>query len=335
MITDNKHELKTYSDTYLYQSYPKYQKILLDAIMKDPIIDKSTKEFEDVVYEVKRTKLMSESLVRILNSTNTILLDPVNSLPRSFKVFCSKDPKDRKNLNSIKVFIDCSGVISKKKDSREYSINDIVLVSYLMQAGINMVYFKSFSKHILTKASLIESCAKCFTKLFTHIIDYLAKVSIQESSKIKTMYLASKYFYKGILNLDNENYNKSCLKIAGISEREATMLDILIERAAKEKGMTAAEANPYMDIKTFIRAMAETLKLNDKVITTDIVVEKWMTQYGPGTVMGIEYFPALSAMLTDAYNGGYVNSQKTIEKVCGADMVDYTKQVINLINSIA
>jgi hypothetical protein len=49
----------------------------------------------------------------------------------------------------------------------------------------------------------------------------------------------------------------------------------------------------------------------------------------------MEYFPAFSAMITDAYNGGYLNQQKTIEKVCGAEMVEYSKQVITLIGSIA
>ena len=36
---------KSYSDTYLYQQHPIYTKTLTDAIMKDPIIDKSSNMF--------------------------------------------------------------------------------------------------------------------------------------------------------------------------------------------------------------------------------------------------------------------------------------------------
>ena len=92
MLDNKKDNLKSYSDTYLYKTYPNYQKVLFDALMKDPVIDKSTEAFKDVIYEVKRSKLLSESLIRILNSTNTVLLDPVKPLPRSFKVFAEDSP---------------------------------------------------------------------------------------------------------------------------------------------------------------------------------------------------------------------------------------------------
>ena len=60
-----------------------------------------------------------------------------------------------------------------------------------------------------------------------------------------------------------------------------------------------------------------------------------MRQFGPGTVFGLEYYPAFSAMITDAYVGGYLNNQKTIEKICGKDMVQYSKDVITMLGTIA
>jgi hypothetical protein len=58
----------------------------------------------------------------------------------------------------------------------------------------------------------------------------------------------------------------------------------------------------------------------------DNFVDKWMFLFGMNTVFGMEYFPALSAMLTDAYVGAYINNQKTIEKVVGNILVGYTKE---------
>ena len=60
----------------------------------------------------------------------------------------------------------------------------------------------------------------------------------------------------------------------------------------------------------------------------DNVVEKWIYLYGINTLFGLEYYPALSAMLTDAYVGSYINNQKTIEKVVGNTLVSYSKNII-------
>ena len=324
--------LKSYSDSYLYQKYPIYQKIMLDSIMKDPTIDKNSNSFQDVIYDVKRMKVISEPLVRILTSKNTILLDCNTPLPRSFKVFVSRDPKNKVDMNNLKVFIDCTNVITKKDNSATYMIDDIKLLSYLMNAAICMVYHKN-SALILKRQDLISGATICFAKMFTYIIDYLVKISIQESNKNKAMYLSAMYFLEGIMSMDNPSASSTLAKkIAGISEREATMIDILLDKACNPRGGT--QFDPYENIKTFVSTLAQVMHLNDKVIVTDTVVEKWMQQYGPGTVFGLEYFPACSAILTDAYNGAYLNQQKTIEKVCGTDMVEYAKKVIDLIAGV-
>lgn len=323
--------LKSYSDTYLFQKYPRYQKLMFDAIMKDPQIEKNTDEFKDVIYEISRSKVLSKSLERVLTSTNTILLDCVDPLPRTFKVFCARDPKS--HTPGVKVFIDCTNVITKRAKSSEYSIDDVKLISYLLNASVCMIYHKNMTI-LLRNTALIKSLTTCFAKLFTFIIDYLAKVSIQESNKIKVMYLAAMYFLTGVVQMNQPNRIKEiAVKIAGISEREADMLDILIDKACQPVNGSRHGIEPYMDIRTFINTLAEVLHLNKKIITTDIVVEKWMQQFGPGTVFGMEYLPAFSAMLTDAYTGGYLNQQKTIEKICADHMVSYNKALFTVLES--
>lgn len=322
--------LKSLSDSYLYQKYPKYQTLMMDAIMKDPALDKTTDSFADVIYEVKRAKVISESLAKILNSTNVILLDCEIPLPRSLKIFASRDPKSKDG--GIKIFIDTTNVIEKDEKSGKYTVDDVKLLSYLMDAAITMIYHKTPST-ILKRSELISTATTAFSKLFTFIIDYLVKVSIQESNKIKTIYLSSMYFLEGILKMNNPSSSKTLAKkIAGISDREASMIDILLDKASNPRG--GVSIDPYESIKTFVSTLAQVMHLNEKIITTDIVVEKWLTQYGPGTVFGMEFFPSFSNTLTDAYNGGYLNNQKTIEKICGPEMVEYSKKVIDMINSV-
>lgn len=318
-------DIKTYSDTYLFRKYPLYNKALTDAIMKDPVIEKSSESFKDVIYEIRRSRV-SSSLLTILQSRNTILLDCQDPLPRAFKVFGAKDIKSKDRL--FKVFIDCSnGTIEKDKKTSEYIVNETKLISYLINAGMVMIYHKK-NDAIMRRSNLIQYSSNAFAKLFTFIIDYLTKVSIQESSKMKVIYLSSKYFLHGIMNydLDDKSANVIAKKNADLTDREVNMLNILMEKNCKD--------NPYDNIKTFIINLREVMHFSDKVISPDMVVERWMMQYGPGTVFGLEYFPALSAMITDAYVGGYLNQQKSIEKVLGVSLVDYSKSALDLIESV-
>ena len=186
----NPTDIKTYSDTYLYQKYSLYNKRLTDAIMKDPLIEKADESFKDVIYEVKRSRV-SSSLLTILTSRNTMLLECIDPLPRAFKVFVARDIKSKER--NIKVFIDCTGVIMKDKKYPQYVINETKLISYLINAGISMIYHKNFNS-ITRSSNIVTYSTEAFSKLFTFVIDYLTKVSIQESSKIKVLYLSAMYF---------------------------------------------------------------------------------------------------------------------------------------------
>ena len=325
-----KDHVKTYVDTYLYNKYPLYTKKLTNAIMQDPIIDKGSTAFEDVIYEVKRARV-SDALVRILNSSNVILLNCDEPLPRAFKVFCAKDfrSKDQK----LKIFIDCTNVITKSKNSTDLIVEESKLISYLINAGVTMVYHKATDK-ILSRNYLIVEAATCFAKLFTYIIDYLVKVSIQETNKIKVTYMSAMYFLQCVMGFDTDKSIGTAKKIAGISDREATMVDILLDKASHVKGVPESDTNPFKDIKCFIRAMREVMHYDSKAISEDIIVQKWMELFGPGTVFGLEYYPALSAMMTDAYVGSFLNSQKTIENICKVNMVSYSKYILDMINQV-
>ena len=323
-------ELKSYSDAYLYSKYPMYSKKLTAAIMQDPMIDKSTDAFADVEHEIKRTRV-SDGLVRILKSPNVVLLDCDDPLPKAFKVFCARD--FRAADKRIKVFIDCSGVITKAKTSSALMVEEMKLVSYLVDAAVCMVYHKQYSK-IQRQNSIVVGAATCFAKCFTFIIDYLTKVSIQETSKAKVLYLSAMYFLQGVMGFDDSKSHPIAKKIAEISDREADMLNLLMDKASRVKDVSKKDTDPYDNIKSFVTALRDVMHFNPNSVTLDTVVERWMSQYGVGTVLGMEYFPAFSAMMTDCYNGAYINNQRSIESVCKVDMVKYTKEIISMIDSL-
>lgn len=323
-------DLKSYSDSYLYSKYPMYSKKLTAAIMQDPMIDKATDAFADVELEIKRTRV-SEGLLRILKSPNTVLLDCDDPLPKAFKVFCARDFKS--NDRKLKVFIDCSGVITKAKTSSALIVDDMKLVSYLVNAAVCMVYHRQYQK-IQRQNNIVVGAATCFAKCFTFVIDYLTKVSIQETSKAKVLYLSAMYFLQGVMGFDDEKSHPIAKKIAEISDREADMLNLLMDKATRVQDKSKADTNPYDNIKSFVSALREVMHFNAHTVTLDTVVERWMSQYGVGTVLAMEYFPAFSAMMTDCYNGAYLNNQRSIENVCKVDMVKYAKDIIAMIDTL-
>ena len=134
------------------------------------------------------------------------------------------------------------------------------------------------------------------------------------------MYISALYYQVNILgkNLKTQfdSIKAVAMKIANIETRDAQIVDIQIDD------------NSFSNILTFVDCLSKIFKLKD--FSVDVVVSKWMQFFGTGTVFGLEFLPAFSTMLTDAYVGGYINQQLTIEKITGQDMVKFTKQVLQI-----
>jgi hypothetical protein len=196
-----------------------------------------------------------------------------------------------------------------------------LLITLLNNAIVQLMYYK-VPKRLFGAYSCIESATRAWTKLFIYIIDFMAKIGVMgETVKNKAEYAAAKYFLSNVACVSNDPFTNSdrnrCIKIAGISNREADLIDASIQD------------EDYQDIKLFISAFAEYLKIPN--LTIETFIDRWMYAWGgPQTAFALEYFPSFSQMLTDAYHGCYLNNQKTIEKLAGDDMVEYCKSVVQL-----
>ena len=302
---------KSYNNTFIYTKFP-YEENVFRYLMTATRIDKESDKFSDIEYEFKKRQLDS-CLLKVLRSKNTILCSSENlPLNTQFRVMCTRDPKT-KNDSSYKIFIDCTGLITLDKGGKYKCRSIDILVSHIVNAMVTMIYHKAENQILSTQ--LINDTMEAFCNLFTHVIDYLAKISVTPSIKSKCQFLACMYFTQNIIQRDfNGNYQHIAAKITNLSDREQDMI------------MTQCDVEDFSDIKTFVTKLADMLKLPSLKI--DNVIDKWMYLFGTNTVFAVEYYPALSAMLTDAYCGAYLNNQKTIEKVVGNTLVSYTKNVI-------
>jgi len=306
---------KNYSNTYLYGKYPEYDKALFSFIMEGEVIDKEDKNFEGIIYEVKRRQTIP-ALLKVLKSEVVVLMTANKGLPRQFKVFCAKDIKHGKK-NELKVYIDCTELLHKNADNNWVCDDIDVLISHLVSAMVNVIYYKE--ETIITgNAQLTSLGATAFASLMTHIVDYVAKISSTPKNKSYCQYLCAKYYISNILGKDENTpgMENVCRKISSLSERESDIVDMQLE------------ANSFDNIKFFSETLSKILRVNK--LSVDVVVERWMYLYGVGTVFGTELFTAFSEMITNCYIGSYLNNQKTIEKVTGNTMVEFSKQILKI-----
>lgn len=307
--------VKNYTETYIYSKFGEtYRKRMIDAILHAERIDKNSQEFmEDVVLEIKRSKAPAY-LQKVLTSSNTVLMYPKESMPRMFKVFCAKDPKDKK----LRVFIDVSNVIKFNASTGRFNTSTETLIANLVEAKINMAYYmipKTYTK----KTTFMVMAIRSFAKLFTHLVDYTLNISVIPGNRNKMMYFAAKYFITQVLQYsdDEDRVNALAQKAVDVKGTEASIFD-----------MVCNFDEDFTSFPAFVDFIGKAFKVDKEKNTMSLFTEKWMFLYGPGTILAVEYLPTFISMITNAYCGVYLNNQKTIEKILGNDLVAFGKEVI-------
>ncbi len=302
---------KSFGDTYLFGKHNEYNKKLMEFIMSNNEIDVESDEFADVLFDLKRQNI-GLSIISVATSKNIKLMYGAVKLPAQFKVFAAKDLRG-KDTKATKIYIDCTDVL--KFENGKYMCRSIdVLLSYLVNAMTTLIYHAD-ERRILSNMDLTISGARAYSTLFTHIIDYVFKISVNPELKAKSKYLASMFYCEYVLGKDSSSNSDVARRISGISEREERIINI------------SCNDQSFSNLQDFISTINKVLKIN---LTLDILVDKWMFIFGPSTVFAIEFFPAFSAMITDTYCGGYLNNQKTIEKLIGDDTASFTKTIFTI-----
>lgn len=307
---------KTYSHTYLYRQYGEYEKKIYEFIINAERIDTKSAEFDDILYDIKRRKI-SDHLAKVITSDNVVIAINPNgrALPKAFKVFVAADVKDN---NKVKVFIDVTECVVYKNGVFVCNKLDW-LVSYTINAMTSYIYVKAENK-LLGNASILKDGCEAWTRCFSYIIDRMYKISTVPQVKSKVDYLCGIYYQVAIMckdfNKNEDSIKANAMRIANIETSDARVVDIMIEN------------NDFNNIDTFVNALGRIIQFKD--IKVGNIVSYWMNAFGPGTVFGLEYFPAFAAMMTNTYVGAYLDQQMTIEKVSGQAMVRFSKTILQI-----
>lgn len=311
-------KVKNFGDSYLYR-VGNFEKQLMQFMMSAEIIDKNHPSFDDIKYEVKRRQVTS-SLMKVLMSDNVVLLKGNMGLSRAFKVFAAKDiiSGDKKT----KVFIDVTDII--KSADGNYSIesrNVDILVSHLLNAMNTFIYWVQPTR-LLNNTALVDAGTKAFSDMFTYVVDYL-RIGSVDNVRERTKYISALYYQCGLLCKDfTDSTRNRARKLSGLSEREADIVETLMG------------SDPFKDINTFIESLAKVLRI-DGQLRLDNFIEKWAFVYGSGTQYGTELYTCFASIITNAYVGAYINNQKTIEKVLGRTLVEFTNALFKVGSELA
>ena len=306
--------VKKLNETYLYNVTDTYRIQMTKAIIESERIDKTDEAFASIKYEVN-SRQTNYVTTKVLLNPDVVLIRPNIPLPRALKVFTAKDIKNQSKYS--KVFIDVSEILMIDKDGN-YKTNSIdKLIAYLTSAMVQLIY-NIEPLRLINNTVMIEHMRNAFCQMVTYIIDYLYKISNTDITKEMCKHVSSMYFDTNILRLDpnSDPVRAHALKISKLSEREIDVLEVYIDETS------------FTNIKSFIETMAKVLKINK--LTLDVFLAKWIYIYGSGTQFGLELYTAFSDILTNAYCIAYINNQKTIEKVVGNDMSQYSIKVISL-----
>lgn len=311
-------KVKNFGDSYLYKT-GNFEKTLMQFMMSAEIIDKNHPSFEDIKYEVKRRQVTS-SLMKVLMSDNIILLKNNIGLSRAFKVFAAKDiiSGDKKT----KVFIDVTDII--KSTDGSYSIesrNVDILVSHILNAMNTFIYWVQ-PERLLNNTALVDSGTKAFSDMVTYVVDYL-RIGSVDNVRDRTKYLSALYYQCGLLCKDlTDSVRIRARKLSGLSEREADIVETLMG------------SEPFKDINTFIISLSKVLRIEGQ-LRLENFIDKWAFVYGSGTQYGTELYTSFASIVTNAYVGSYINNQKTIEKVLGKTLVEFTNALFKVGSELA
>lgn len=306
---------KLFSDTYLYRKYPEYDKKMFEFIMGAERIDVNSEAFEDIMIDIKHRKV-NDALIKVLKSDNVIIgIKPGKSLPKAFKVFVAKDVREDKKL---KTFIDVSDCVFMKNGV--YVCNHIDwIISYLINAMTSYIYAMLETK-FTNNSSIIKYGGDAFVRCFSYIIDRIYKISTVQSLRKKVEYVAALYYQINILGKDySKNFDSiktTAMRISKIDAKDANIVDILLDDSC------------FLDIELFTENLARMFKFKD--LSVSLILEKWMSAFGTGTIFALEFFPAFSMMMTNTYIGGYIDQQNSIEKIAGPSLVEFSKTILQI-----
>ena len=321
----NTQKTKVLSDSYLYAKTD-YSKEIFNYLMTADIIDKNSEAFADVLYEFTKRQI-SPVLVKVLKSNKVVLTIGKKAMMRPFKVFREADVKRGADDRVQKIFVDCTDLIVM--EGSQYKCKNIqVLISYIINAMTHVMYYAIPDK-LLMNTTLTESGSDAFIDMMLYLLGYLKVPVTYADNKDKMAYALAMYYQRCILyKEDSDTIRQICKKLSKLDNRKADYMATVFTSFFNDNPNCSIDAFVVEFARVFMNQQPD--EKSETKLTSNAVISRWMYGFGPGTVFGLEFFPAFAAILSDCYVGAYINQQNTIEKIVGNNVAKFTNTLLSL-----
>lgn len=184
-------------------------------------------------------------------------------------------------------------------------IDTISLYTLLNFSAIDLAFHTQF-RSISRDANLRKYAMHSYVNLFMRVLNKLYSLNVNPTSYDKVAYLVAKFFLINLAGMEDGKIVDDTAKIVS-RDTHTKILDMA------DIGMSG---DAYTSIDKFIHALSKTIP-NLSNITLREVTNDYMKTYGTNTVLALEYYPALVAMLTTVVTGVRLNKKDSIETAVG------------------
>ena len=184
------------------------------------------------------------------------------------------------------------------------------LYSIMESAYIGRLYHVNPAR-LLRNSSLARLMCEIYLNMYMRVLNRDYAISLEKDLYNNVMYVVSKFFYKNMWEMNDENSTNYAISMLPPS-RNMIILNETIE--AYEQ----ADVKSIPQLFEFIRGMAGRMKdLNIRLF-----IERWINSYNASAILAMDYLPYLFFVVSSTLLGSFLVSQKTI-----SDIIKNTKRI--------
>ena len=202
------------------------------------------------------------------------------------------------------IFIDCSNILYKNPNTGKFECREESILLHHIYTALTSYTINKYPSAFLRKGEFIMYSTKIFVDMFAYTYEFIYKLSANLYSYDKLKYIAGIFFQVNHLGLSYQEASKNSIKISGIEQNVASVVDMKVNPEVMENG--------FLKFFTSIKDIIEVRKDVDIQIFT----QKWMSLYGEGSQFALELLLPFLDLVTSVSDNVYIFNKNAIEKVC-------------------
>lgn len=293
--------IKELNSTFLFKQFDETIKIT-EKVSKVMSSNPSIFIYDDLIDDFKIMDKYSfpasKSIINLCKRGNIkMLYSTVDQIPTAIHTVLAMRGGDYQAYTNISNYAGVS--------EGNVKIDTLTLYTMLNFSAIDLAFHTQY-RSISRDVNLRKFAMHVYTTLFMKVLNKLYSLNVNPTSYDKTAYLVAKFFLINLAGMDDGEMTDSTARIVS-KNTHSKILDMA------DIGMSA---DSYESIDKFIKGLNKCVP-NLSRLTLRELIDNFMKTYGTNTILSLEYYPALIAMLAPVVTGVRLNKKDSIETSAG------------------